>query len=127
MGGPRAVHPRDKYDYSRVEYVNKTTKVVIICPIHGEFEQIPVNHAFHGHGCFRCASTRNGRTRRMSTETWIEQARAVHGLRYDYTKVQYVTAFDKVTIVCPEHGEFLQTPVSHVRVVGAVQHALIGR
>ncbi|WP_340375900.1 hypothetical protein U5640_12535 [Streptomyces sp. SS7] len=51
----------------------------------------------------------------MSTDTWIEQARAVHGHRYDYTKVQYVTAFDKVTIVCPEHGEFLQTPASHVR------------
>ncbi|MEV0446294.1 hypothetical protein AB0I84_50090, partial [Streptomyces spectabilis] len=45
----------------------------------------------------------------------IKQARAVHGLRYDYTKVQYVGAFEKVTIACPEHGEFLQAPVSHVR------------
>ena len=38
-----AVHG-DKYDYSKVEYINNRTKVCIICPIHGEFWQIPINH-----------------------------------------------------------------------------------
>lgn len=32
----RNVHG-DKYDYSKVEYVNSKTKICIICPIHGEF------------------------------------------------------------------------------------------
>ena len=34
----------DKYDYSLVNYVNANTKVKIICPLHGEFEQIPYTH-----------------------------------------------------------------------------------
>lgn len=43
----------DKYDYSEVNYINSSTKVKIICPIHGGFEQIPNNH-LRGAGCFRC-------------------------------------------------------------------------
>lgn len=34
----------DKYDYFKTEYVNNTTKVIITCPIHGDFEQTPSNH-----------------------------------------------------------------------------------
>ena len=34
----------DKYNYDKVVYKNNYTKVVIICPIHGEFEQTPNNH-----------------------------------------------------------------------------------
>jgi hypothetical protein len=48
----REVHG-DKYDYSKVEYVNKNTKVKIICPIHGEFEQEPNSH-LEGKGCPNC-------------------------------------------------------------------------
>ena len=43
----------DKYDYSKVEYKNNSTKVTIICPEHGEFEQVPSNHLY-GHGCPVC-------------------------------------------------------------------------
>jgi hypothetical protein len=48
----RLVHG-DKYDYSKVEYVNSQTKVCIICPIRGEFWQ---NHAKNlgGKGCVKC-------------------------------------------------------------------------
>ena len=34
----------DFYDYSKVQYVNCYKKVIIICEIHGEFEQSPTNH-----------------------------------------------------------------------------------
>lgn len=50
----REVHG-DKYDYSKVVYVNNRTKVCIICPIHGEFWQIPFSH-LQGRGCVKCAS-----------------------------------------------------------------------
>ena len=40
----------DKYDYSKVQYVDSDTKVCIVCPIHGEFEQFPGNH-LRGYGC----------------------------------------------------------------------------
>lgn len=43
----------DKYDYSQVNYVNSKTKVKIICPIHGEFEQAPEKH-WLGRGCPLC-------------------------------------------------------------------------
>jgi hypothetical protein len=43
----------DKYDYSKVEYVNTNKKVIIICSIHGDFEQIPKSH-YKGHGCRKC-------------------------------------------------------------------------
>lgn len=43
----------NKYDYSKVNYVKSDKKITIICPIHGEFEQIPDNH-LQGHGCPKC-------------------------------------------------------------------------
>ena len=39
----REVHG-DKYDYSKVVYVNCQTKVEIVCPIHGSFWQSPNSH-----------------------------------------------------------------------------------
>ena len=40
----------DKFDYSKVEYINIETKVCIICPKHGEFWQRPNDH-IRGIGC----------------------------------------------------------------------------
>ena len=51
----------------------------------------------------------------MTKEEWIASARNVHGDKYDYSKVEYVNARKKVCIICPEHGEFLQIPSSHLR------------
>ena len=47
----------DKYDYSKVEYVNTLTPVTIICPEHGEFEQIP-KVQLKGYDCKKCANKR---------------------------------------------------------------------
>ena len=44
----------DKYDYSRVKYINNHTKVCIICPEHGEFWQYPQDHK-KGVGCPYCS------------------------------------------------------------------------
>ena len=48
----RLIHG-DKYDYSKVNYINKSTEVEIICPIHGSFWQKPVFH-YHNSGCQKC-------------------------------------------------------------------------
>ena len=98
----------DRYDYSKVEYVNTRTKVRIICPEHGEFLQIPNNH-LQGQGCPYCA----GKIR-LTTEEFIRKAKEVHGDRYDYSKVEYINALKKVCIICPKHGEFWQIPASHL-------------
>lgn len=52
----RQIHG-DRYDYSKVEYVNANTKVCIICPEHGEFWQRPDDH-LQGQGCPVCNSSK---------------------------------------------------------------------
>ncbi len=51
---------------------------------------------------------------KLTTEEFIKKAREVHGDRYDYSKVVYVSSKEKITIICPEHGEFLQSPQKHL-------------
>ena len=51
----------------------------------------------------------------MKTYNFIKRAREKHGDRYDYSKVVYTKAKDKVTITCLDHGDFEQTPDSHRR------------
>ena len=53
--------------------------------------------------------------KKKTTEDFIEQARQVHGNKYDYSKVDYVRDQTKVCIICPEHGEFWQRPGMHIR------------
>lgn len=102
-----------KYDYSLVEYKTSQDKVKIICPIHGVFEQKANNH-MHGYGCKKCGTERCGDKQRKETEKFIEEARKVHGDKYDYSKVNYVKCSEKVCIICPKHGEFWQTPGNHL-------------
>ncbi|EFC1962011.1 DUF723 domain-containing protein [Escherichia coli] len=51
--------------------------------------------------------------RRLTTEEFIEKAQTIHGDKYDYFKVEYKNNKTPVCIICPEHGEFWQTPVAH--------------
>ena len=103
----------DKYDYSKVEYVNNKTKICIICPKHGEFWQKPSSH-LSGNGCNLCAIDRLIIKKTLTTEQFIEKARKVHGDKYDYSKVEYKGALEKVCVICPKHGEFWQTPNAHI-------------
>jgi hypothetical protein len=103
----------DKYDYSLVEYINSRTKVKIICPEHGVFEQTPSSHK--GRGCNKCGINQAISKITCNTEQFIEKARKVHGDRYDYSLVDYVNCQTKVKIICPMHGVFEQTPSSHYK------------
>ena len=98
---------RNKYSYEKANYINTGTKVCITCPEHGDFWQVPNNHLL-GAGCPKCAGKYN------DLEFFIERARKVHGNKYDYNKVEYVASNQKVCIICPDHGEFWQTPSGHM-------------
>ena len=104
----------EKYDYTKAIYVDCLTKVCIICPIHGEFWQPPVDH-LQGAGCKHCACVNNGQKTVLTTEDFIRKARLVHGDKYDYSKTRYVNAHTKVCIICPIHGEFWQEAHSHLK------------
>ena len=103
----------DKYDYSKVVYKNSTEKVCIICPEHGEFWQTPAAHV-RGNQCPECANEKRGIRKKWTKEIFIRRAKEVHGDRYDYSMVEYNGNEEKVCIICPEHGEFWQTPASHI-------------
>jgi len=109
----RKVHG-DKYDYSKVEYINSQTKVCIICPEHGEFWQEPSAH-LRGYCCPKCGNFNRGRYKRFNKVDFIQKAKEVHGNKYDYSKVEYVNAQTKICIICPEHGEFWQIPMGHLK------------
>ncbi|MBD3405045.1 MAG: hypothetical protein GF411_02780 [Candidatus Lokiarchaeota archaeon] len=103
----------DKYDYSEVNYVNADTKVIIICPKHGEFEQEPGNH-LQGQGCKLCGIEKSQHAHRLSTPDFVDRAISVHGDRYDYENSDYYGTKTKVKIMCPRHGEFEQIPNCHL-------------
>ena len=116
----------DKYDYSKVDYVNSKTKVCIICHEHGEFWQEANSH-LSGCGCPKCANETVGERCRSSKEEFIKKANKVHKNKYDYSKVQYIGAHTKVCIKCPEHGEFWQTPNSHLSGYGCTKCGIENR
>jgi len=99
----------NKYDYSKVEYIHSQRKVIIICPIHGEFKQTPNNHIYKKRGCDWCSNNH-----RYTTQEWIIVANEKHKNKYDYSKVIYKNSKTKICIICPEHGEFWQEPASHL-------------
>jgi hypothetical protein len=102
----------DKYDYSKVKYSNKNTKVCVICPEHGEFWQRPSDH-LAGRGCPECGRKRST-GKKITTVSFIKEAKEIHENKYDYSKVEYRGALNKICIICPEHGEFWQRPSDHL-------------
>ena len=103
----------DKYDYSKVKYVNGKTKVCIIDPEYGEFWQKPNDH-LKGCGCPKRDVEQNSKNQTLSAKAFLKKARLVHGDKYDYSKVDYVNGNTKVCIISPELGEFWQTPNEHI-------------
>jgi len=99
----------NKFMYSKVDYINMMSKVIIICNIHGEFEQTPSNHITHMQGCQICSGKYQS-----NTNEFIEKAQLKHGDKYDYSKVEYVTNSQSCIIICREHSEFVQTPATHL-------------
>lgn len=103
----------DKYGYSKVVYINSQMKVIITCEKHGDFEQVAKSH-IQGMGCRFCGTEKAINQITSNTEEFIEKAKQKHGDKYDYSKVNYNTATEKVIIICKQHGEFEQTPTFHI-------------
>ena len=107
----REIHG-DRYNYDKVIYVNSSTKVIITCYIHGDFEQLPYSH-FNKKlpaGCQKCYREAS----KLTTEEFIKKAIEIHGDRYNYDKVEYIASKFKVIIGCYIHGDFEQTATAHI-------------
>ena len=102
----------DRYNYLRLEKEEgKPIKVVCECLHHGEFTLRAARHYTEGKGCPRCSII-------TSKEEFLARAIVMHEDKYDYTNVEFVTLADKVKIVCPEHGEFMQRAGDHLLYYG---------
>lgn len=104
-----------RYTYNSVHYVNARIPVAVICPEHGSWMVSPYAHAppnkKRGTGCPKCAG--HHRTKK----DLIEQAKAVHGERYDYSKTVFLNSAEPFDVYCPEHDKYWTTTWhSHITV-----------
>lgn len=114
---------KNKYNYKKVIYLHNNKKVIIICPIHGEFTKAPSYH-LRGSGCNQCNKNnkksgikntlRKSKKHISPTDKFIHKSIIIHGDKYDYKDTEYVNTNTKVKIHCKIHGEFLQTPCCHL-------------
>ena len=100
------------YDYSKFNYINNSTKSIIICPSHGEFYQTPNIHMKSS--CKKCGYFKNSLKSRMSQEEYISKCHIKHNNKYDYSNSNYTTSRLKIDIICPVHGKFTQNAQSHL-------------
>ncbi len=103
----------NRYDYSLVDYIKSNEKIKIMCPPHGIFSQAPSSH-LSGSGCPQCGLARRSKLRKSTLSEFIKTAEKKHDKRYDYSLVEYNTSYEKVKIICSEHGIFLQKANTHL-------------
>jgi hypothetical protein len=106
-----------KYTYANAVYVNSWTKLLITCPEHGDFEQIPNSH-LSGTDCPQCGAAALSKALRSTTAEFIERAAQKHRGKYTYPRSVYVVSHARLVITCPEHGDFKQIPSDHLGGVG---------
>jgi protein-arginine kinase activator protein McsA/very-short-patch-repair endonuclease len=99
---------QDRYDYSKIQYKNMTSKVEIICPEHGSFFQTPNQH--RKRGCPKCFYS----SRRNNIYDLIKKFKRKNP-NYIYPENQkYQNTYSKIEIICPEHGSFHQRTINHL-------------
>ena len=108
----------DRYDYSKVKYINSSTPVTIGCTTHGEFQQKPAYHTLNAAGCPKCGRDKANNAMLVTFDEFVKQSKSVHGDRYTYPEQTLTGTKDDVRIICPEHGEFTQRPNNHTNGAG---------
>jgi very-short-patch-repair endonuclease/predicted nucleic-acid-binding Zn-ribbon protein len=103
----------NKYDFSKTNYSKALNKVVVTCPNHGDF-LVRADHLLRGQGCPKCAQENTGKANKLTRDEFITKSNLVHDDKYDYSQVEYDGVNIPVKIICPLHGEFLQTPNNHM-------------
>ena len=112
----------DKYNYSNVVYKGSQIKVCIKCNICGkEFWQTPDNHVHQKHGCTWCSG------KKKTTESFIEELKAIYKDSFNYDSVVYVNSFTPVKLFCKKHGYFEKNPAKLLCGYGCPQCIIISK
>lgn len=108
----------EKFSYDCKDYINIYSKILVICPTHGEKKVTARSHLMSEYGCPKCARKIGASRRANDFNSFLEKALALHGDKYSYTPCILTNNRTKVDIFCPEHGAFTQTVNSHLNGAG---------
>lgn len=127
------VHGEGTYDYSKFELTIMNNKSIIICPKHGKFSQSATNHIL-GQGCPECGKEKcaqvchkNNLKKVIPFEKMLIKLNQTHNNRYRYIKPKIFRGYrQKIQIICPDHGIFIQQVQSHLNGQGCPKCAREG-
>ena len=104
----KKVHGIDKFDYSKVNYVNNYTNVLIRCIEHDNTVNVcPKTHLKGYLPCSFC--------RLKKQSVFLEEVNKIHDFKYDYSLTKYAGALKEIKVICPKHGEFETTASAHLQ------------
>lgn len=96
----------EKYDYSQIDKMDKKVKI----GLNGVFyKQNPYDHI----SGYKPENIKL--SVKKTIEDFISESNIIHYNKYSYTKTIYENSKEKVIITCPNHGDFLKTPLQHLQ------------
>ncbi|ARF12613.1 hypothetical protein Klosneuvirus_9_15 [Klosneuvirus KNV1] len=114
IGKANLIHNKE-YLYDLVEYINTSTKVIITCKIHGNFQMAPNDHLSQKQGCYKCNKLRAAQIMILGTDKFIERSKEIFGDKFNYDLVNYINNQTKVILICKTHGKFETIPANHLK------------
>jgi len=90
----------NKFDYSNSEYVNITTAIDIICPVHGAFSQTPTRHLSGNFGCIKCSVD----SQSNKADGFINKLNDKFPNKFNTSKVVYTNNKSHVNLICNDCG-----------------------
>lgn len=117
----RASYVHNNYfTYDKTVYLNANSKVIVTCPIHGDFE-VKANNHLNGVNCYKCTKEKlhhqisllpkiNSSTKKLTNEEFKRKVYEKYGDIYNLDKVKYVNSRTPIVITCVIHGDFQITP-----------------
>ena len=97
------------YDYSNVIFKGFNNPIYPVCPVHGKVKIKYPSTQLTPTSCKAC----RGSAKRFTTQEFVEKVKVTHNDIYDYSKTNYVSARDVITITCPIHGDFETVAGAH--------------
>jgi len=97
------------YSYEKTNFIRSHTKIVVTCPIHGDFRTKPCNH-LNGSGCMLCGREKTTKARRLNQKDFLQRIKEIHEDTYIFDNTEYVNSRTKVSLICRKHGLIKMSP-----------------
>jgi len=100
------------YDYTKSNYIDAKTKLIVICKEHGEFIVTPNNH-LKGRGCPKCGKIKSAIAKIKPYDEYINKFIKLYDNKYDYSLVEWKGSSYTISVICNNHGIFDILPYMH--------------